>query len=505
MRPVAMRRVGSAALAGAFLAAGAVPYPLPVLTLAFPPLLLLAIEGASPKRAFLLGGVTGFVANAIALAWVPGLLVPFAGFPWIAAIPVAALLWLAQALPFAVGAAAAVAVGSEEHGAITLPGGDRTSLGLALALPPAFTYVWTLFPWHPAVAFAALPSTVQLAEVTGPAGLELVLVGVSLMLFEGARRRDRRWLVGGLTLIVLVPALGLWRMDAIEARREGGKTLPVGVVQPSWTIQEKRDRSRARFHLEELWYASAALEAEGAAVVVWPETAHPFPVPRTRREDRGSGAVRGGDVRGPLLVGAITRGTNECERWNSVLAIAPSGRIDGIADKVRLMLFGETVPLWHVLPPLRAMLRCPGLMAGRAPRALPIADTQVGVLNCYEDVLAHFAREVAQDEPGWLVNVTNDAWFGDTREPHLHHLVARLRAVETRRDLVRAVNTGVSGHITASGAERHRTPTFEPARFVADVRLLEGRTLWVRLGDLTSPALLGGLFGMALARRRRAG
>ena len=93
--------------------------------------------------------------------------------------------------------------------------------------------------------------------------------------------------------------------------------------------------------------------------------------------------------------------------------------------------------------------------------------------------------------------------FGDTGAPHLHHMLARLRAVETRRDLVRAVNTGISGLVLATGEDEHRTEPFVRTSFVAEVRLLRGWTTpWVRFGDLVTPALLGLLGGIALARRR---
>jgi apolipoprotein N-acyltransferase len=113
---------------------------------------------------------------------------------------------------------------------------------------------------------------------------------------------------------------------------------------------------------------------------------------------------------------------------------------------------------------------------------------------------------VAQGEPDVLVNVTNDAWFGDTAEPHLHHQVARMRAIETRRDLVRAVNTGVSGHVSAAGEDVQRTETWVRTSFIAEARLLRGRTLWVILGDWVTALCAGAMLGWLLAawQRRRA-
>ena len=101
------------------------------------------------------------------------------------------------------------------------------------------------------------------------------------------------------------------------------------------------------------------------------------------------------------------------------------------------------------------------------------------------------------------MNLTNDAWFGDTSAPHLHHMLARLRAIETRLDLVRAVNTGVSGHVLSTGQSVATTAPYERTSLLLDVRPAPPRgTLYVRVGDWISPALLGLLLGLGLRRRR---
>ena len=167
---------------------------------------------------------------------------------------------------------------------------------------------------------------------------------------------------------------------------------------------------------------------------------------------------------------------------------------------MNLLAFGEFVPFWDYLPPIQRLVHR-GFTHGASAGTVAIAGARIGVLNCYEDLLVDHARETAAHDPSFLANFTNDAWFGDTFAPHLHHMLARLRAVETRRDLVRAVNTGVSAVVLATGEDAQRTRPFERTSFVAEVRLLEGTTTpWVRVGDLLTPALLG-LF-LALSQRR---
>ncbi|NOY89854.1 MAG: apolipoprotein N-acyltransferase, partial [Deltaproteobacteria bacterium] len=311
-----------------------------------------------------------------------------------------------------------------------------------------------------------------------------------------------------LVVLALPPVYGAIRMPQVEAARASAPLLRVGVVQPNVGIFEKHDPANFHPQLRALRAATAALESQGAELVVWPESAYPFPLHRgLEREPSGPTAIHRGGVRGPVIFGALTM-RGRCERYNSVVALTADGRVTGVADKVRLLAFGEFIPLWSWLTPLHRYFPCPGLRAGERPGRLRFGGAEVDVLNCFEDVPSDYARTLVSGGPSWLLNVTNDAWFGDTSEPHLHQMVARLRAVETRRDLVRAVNTGVSAHVTATGEDVVHTAVFERASFVANVRVLDGESVFVRVGDLTTPvcwalALGFGVFGWRRRRRRR--
>jgi apolipoprotein N-acyltransferase len=458
-----------------------------------PALLLWSLQAQrrpSPWRAAKLGLTCGFVCNAIALYWVVGLLRRFASFPLAAAVPTAMLLWLAQGLILALAAAGAVALA-------------RRGAPLWLALPACLTVSYSLmpavFPWRPAATQLPWLAWVQVAELGGEPLLDLLwaLAGCSaLQAVQHTRRRTAAALVAAGAL--LVPALyGTVRLPQVHELRGKAPSLAVGVVQPNIGIFEKHDPRLRESHLRRLRHMTRDLEAQGADLVVWPETAYPYRLHRDRRHaPAGYRALRTQGVDGPLLFGALTvRG--ECERWNSAVAMSDDGRIVGIADKVRLLAFGEYVPLWHWLPPLQESFRCPGLVAGKEPPVVEVAGARVGVLNCYEDILGGFAQAVYRADPELLANVTNDAWFGDSSEPHLHHQLARLRSIESRRDLVRAVNTGVSGHVSATGADLQRTETWQRDSFVAQARLMETTTPWTRYGDLVTPILYGLLLGLA--------
>jgi apolipoprotein N-acyltransferase len=450
-------------------------------------------QPSTPRRAFAAGFVCSFLINAMALYWVTGLLEVFAGFPTIASVPTASLLFAAQALPMAL--ACALAASLSPYG-----------VPVWLVLPPLLTVVASLspslFPWRLCHSHTGYPTWLQLAELGGQPLLDLCLTYAAMGLGWGIVRRDRLALAVGVVAFALPIAYGSVRMDQIAEERNQSRLVRIGVVQPNVAIFDKADRRLAPMHLAQLQDATRMLEDEGADLVVWPETAYPYPIPRNRPGDvRGPLRILNRGVNGPLLIGAITMG-REARRYNSVVAVNEEGRFTHIADKVKLLAFGEYVPLWDYLPPLQERFHR-GLTPGDAPQVVPIDGVRVGVLNCYEDVLDQYAILVGRNAPDVLVNVTNDAWFGDTAEPWLHEATSRLRSVETRRDLVRAVNTGTSSHTAATGESLVRTPTFETRAFVADVRVLSIVTPWVRFGDWVTPAILGALLGAVFALWRR--
>ncbi len=486
-------------MAGTLLGLSAPWTPLPALVYVFPAILLQAATGGSLRRAFVVGWAAGATTNLVALSWVEGLLEVFGGFPWFAAVPVASLLFVAQGL--VLGLATLLTEGLGRCGAprwLAFP----AAVVLCFSLAPA------LFPWRPSSATIGWLPWAQIAEVGGPPLLDGLAVLVGAGLWEAARTGYRLPAVVALVALFGPAIYGAVRIEDVEAERANSPLLHVGVVQPSVGIHDKHDPRQYATHLAILQDMTRSLEELGADVVVWPESAYPYPFPRGLARDlNGRRAIRQRGVTGPVIVGAVTQ-ASRCDRWNSALAIDHEGFIRGVADKVELLAFGETVPLWNWLPPLQAMFPCPGLQAAAEPRIVNLEDVRYGILNCYEDVLPAHARTLALQEPELLINITNDAWFGDTREPYLHQLVARMRAIETRRDLVRAVNTGVSAHIDATGRTVYATDTWAPELFVAQARRLGGLTPWVRVGDVTTEAayafLLAWLaFGARAARRRR--
>jgi apolipoprotein N-acyltransferase len=483
-----MRRalaIGTAA--GLCIGLAATPTELYALAWLGPALLLIGIESLDgvivrPRVALVLGLASGFATNAWTMRWAVELFERYAMLPWIAALGLASLLWLGQAAPWAIGCWLASAIGTRAPRWITLP----LSLLIASSLVPM------IFPWRPGVSQTGWLPFVQCAELGGPPLLDAVFLFGSCAAVHALRHRHRVATIVALACITVPLAFGVLRIDEVRAMRDLSPRLRVGLMQHGHGIEEQEDAMRSIHVAEEdhheMRLATARLEHRGADLVVWPESSYRFGWPRDAHADPlGPIGFFEDGVHGPLLVGSIT-GDWGTRRWNSVLAIE-DGAVTGIADKVHLMTFTEEVPLRDA--PMLSQFLPRGLEVGDVRTdVLAIADTRIGILNCFEDLVPDHAREITALGAALLSNHTNDAWFGDTGAPAMHRFLSTTRSIETRRDLVRVVGTGPSGLTNAIGERDGGTPLFEPAERVVDARMMQITTPWVRFGDLvTWPAI----------------
>jgi apolipoprotein N-acyltransferase len=263
----------------------------------------------------------------------------------------------------------------------------------------------------------------------------------------------------------------------------------------------KFDRTRARDLFERHLQLSrrGVLAAAGApVVVVWPETASTFLLDIDSGA-RGAIAEAAGDL--PALIGGIRFDAQRHPR-NSLFVIDGAAAPEGVYDKWHLVPFGEYVPHWLPLPV--QVIPGAGFAPGSGPRTLhPPNIPPVSPIICYEAI---FSGEIIDhaDPPAWIVNVTNDAWFGNSAGPRQHLAAARLRAVEEGLPVMRAANTGITAGFDAHGHELGRLP-----RNTADVLVLDlpgpaALTIFARFG-LKVPAAFAALAllgGFAIDRRR---
>lgn len=465
------RRLTVAFLAGAISSLALPPwFAFPVLWLSLPVLVWLidgaiAVAAAGPLRrllpAALVGWTFGFGYFLAGLWWIgAAFLVDAEKFAWL--LPVAVL-----ALP--AGLALFWAIGAALARLFWFDGWPRI-----LVFAVAFTIaewlrgtVLTGFPWN-AFGYTLTPTPImmQSAAVVGLWGLTLAafIVFAAPALLASPERPGllgRRLFLGfAATIFLAHVAFGAIRPTG--ASDASPSTVRLRIVQPSIDQSEKwqeenRDEIFRRF-LELSDSASAAGNSGIGAVdlLVWPESAFPFFL--TDRPD-ALAALAALLPDGTTLISGAARaergGVGEPPRiFNSIYVIGDDGEILDAYDKVHLVPFGEFLPFQSALEALglRQLTGIPGgFSAGPHRRTLTLADAPpFAPLICYEIIFPDAATE-PEVRPGWLLNLTNDTWFGDTPGPRQHFLQARLRAVEEGLPLVRAANSGISAIVDAHG------------------------------------------------------
>lgn len=376
--------------------------------------------------------------------------------------------------------------------------GAPAALAAAAAVAACEWLYPRIFPGYYGASLHELALLRQSAELGGPLLLSALCLAVNGALAElRARPRAAR-----ATALVLVAALGwgAFRSHAVGARIDAAPRLRVGLVQPNVGAHQKW--SDLPENARRLFAGMHELRDAGPLdLVLWPEAAWAVGVQRDLA--RLPEPMRAG-LAAPLLFGSVVREPEGIR--NRVLLAGAGGEILGVYDKVERMPFGEYLPFAASWPEgLRALWPArASVVRGTSVAPLALGAVRIAPLVCLEDLLPGFVRRaVREGEPHLLVNLSNDAWFGEGSEVRIHEAMARLRAVEQRRTLVRVTNTGRSAVIDPLGRIVAEAPPFVPATLVAEAPLLEGATLYLRLGDW--PGALGALTIGWLAFVRREG
>ena len=481
------------------LSASALPplHLIPLLLLAAPGLLALIDGARGPAGAARRGFWFGLGHHVFGLYWITeAILLESGRYWWLVPLAVPALSAL---LATFVAAPCAVAKMSP-------PGWRRVALlaGAWTLADVARQYIGTGFPWNPWGSVWAIPGLlgdimIQPAALVGVPGLTLVTV-----LLASSPAVGPKAMAGAAATLMIWAGAGWYRLQEPQPRPSGMSAV---LVQGNVTQGQKWDRTAMLAAFER----QLALTREGLAqlggqpsVVIWPETSVAFLLQydQTARE----ALVRAAAPAVAALVGGLTfdappsRGTFDTNPpFNSLIALTPDAEIAGIYSKWHLVPFGEFAPSWVPF----AIQVVPGRFGfGEGPRTLHIPGLPpVGPLICYEAVYPAQVVDEA-DRPAWLVNITNDAWFGNSTGPRQHLVAARMRAVEEGLPLLRAANTGITVAFDARGHELGRTQMNEAAVLTVPLPGSRPATSFSRWG-LVVPGLLSLLFvGFGLRRQR---
>ncbi|MBN2371590.1 MAG: apolipoprotein N-acyltransferase [Vicinamibacteria bacterium] len=466
--------------------------------------LLVSLSGRRGLAAAVRGYATGVVSAAGLLYWTALVARQHGGLPIAASVLVAALLVMAVALFTALFA--------------WLVSAWRQAWGKAALLLSPLAWVTTeilrahtffRFPWC-LLGYSQHdnPPVLQIAAYAAVYGVSFILALSSAVIAFAAieRRRSSAGLSFAFLALVLLACwtLGLSRMKRCPGSPE---KVRVGLVQASIPQDEKWDPAHAwrNIGLHERLTRRATLE--GARLVIWPESAVPFYYDRTpavsrslnnlAREERiwllfGNDDVEEDELAGKILVGAKL--------------LDPEGRLVLRYHKIRLVPFGEYVPMAPILERLgveKLVEEVGSFTPGREPRVGLIEGRRIATTICYETIFPDLVRRFTANGAELLVNVTNDGWYGRTSAPYQHFAMARFRAVENGRYLLRAANTGISAIIDPCGRVLHRTALFERTVLVGDAGYTDEMTPYARHGDVFAWGCLAASVALTLAARLR--
>jgi apolipoprotein N-acyltransferase len=276
------------------------------------------------------------------------------------------------------------------------------------------------------------------------------------------------------------------------------------LVQPSVEQSTKWEASLRTRHVQQLIDLTQGPGYEGVTHIVWPETAVPYDL----SQDLGLRSVLAQLVpRGGLLIAGAPRFAQGEGAWNSLYAIDSAGAVVAVYDKAHLVPFGEYVPFREILGALAIPVTQGSFEAGPGLVSLALPGLPAAApLICYEIIFSGEVIARSGERPGFLLNLTNDAWFGRSSGPFQHFAQARLRAVEEGLPLVRAANNGVSAIVDAYGRVLGELPL--DAVGVLDGNLpnsLETNTVYAVMGDLILVPLsvVPAILGVLLVRRNR--
>ncbi len=459
--------------------------------------------GRPPRRPFLLGLVAGAIYFAGTLYWTPAVLRTFGGISLPLAVVAGGLLIAYLALFPAFFASITSRVASRAG-----PGGLMVAPFVWVATEMLRRWVLGGFPWvQLGSSQAGVVPIVQTASLAGVYGLSALVAAASAALALAVVGRGRvRWAVpaGTALLIASLAAWGTWRVRDGSLLTQGWH-VRVALAQGNIPQDEKWDKDRAARILGIYLDQTRTGAAQGASIVIWPESSTPF---LYEQDLAGQAAIRqvATDLGISLLFGSDQYEAGKPPRfYNSAFLVAPDGRTAGVYRKMHLVPFGEFVPLKRLLFFVAPIVESVSdFSPGDEAVVMGLGANRLSTAICYEvvypDLIAAFVGRGSQ----LLTTITNDAWYGQSSAPYQHFWMATIRAVEQGRFLVRSANTGISGIVDPYGRVVVKTALGERAVITGDVRYLDHRTVYALTGDAFAWAcVLVTLAAWAMTRPRK--
>ena len=447
----------------------------------------------SGRSLFFLGFVTGLVMYGSQLYWLVNVLSTYGGLPIFLAVP--ALFLLMSYMALYIGAAAIC---------VRL---------LFLALPPVLTLLavpllWVGIDWFRSVflggfpwmdlgyGLARVPEYIQFSELFGHHSITFLIVLVNTLAALLIRGERGSFILPSVVVIVGISSAAYYshmRWQGMSEKLDHREpVMRVGIVQGNIEQQLKWSAAHEKLTVDTyLTKTSELTEQKDVDLVVWPETALPFYL--TGYDGAGELLSRATSNGAALLTGApwyevVDYDKQEVNYFNSAQLFLSDATRGGSYYKSHLVPFGEYVPLKKYMPFLEPLVVNVGdFSPGKVEDTLNYKDAKMGVLICFESIFPDIARRWVLQGANVLINVSNDAWYGRSSAPYHSMAMTVFRAIETRRAVVRAANTGISAFIDPLGRVETASAIFTLWSHAEDVPLLEQQTFFVKKGYLFAP------------------
>lgn len=447
--------------------------------------LLYAIRGATPKAAFNYGFIAGAIAYSGIFYWLNIVMTRYGKLPLSISIILTMLMAAYCALyPATICSLVRVAESHNIPAALSLP---------VLWVSGEFlrAYMLTGFPWALLgySQYKTLP-LIQIADTTGVYGVSFMIVLVNVFLYQlwrwvrGKDGAKAPLLHGAVTLLLLFITVGYGFVSL--NRVDSGKEVKVALAQGNIPQDIKWNPAYQEETVAIYERLSRMTKQAPVDLIVWPESSLPFFFQFEKKyADRISALAL--ELATPLIVSspAVEKKDGRERLLNSAFLIDSSGAAVGRWDKNHLVPFGEYVPMAKMLPFVNKMVQGIGdFAAGESLKAIDSTAGRLGVLVCFEGILPEISRGFVRDGARMLVNITNDAWFGDSSAPYQHLSMTVFRAVENRVPLVRSANTGITAFIDSRGHILGMTRLFREDLLSGHVRLGDRVAFYTRFGDL---------------------
>ncbi|HUR79909.1 MAG TPA: apolipoprotein N-acyltransferase [Thermoanaerobaculia bacterium] len=450
--------------------------------IALAPLLIAVVRARSSKESFLLGWASMTTAWLLMVPWVVRVMSHYGGLPYMVGV----LLCIAMALVLGLyGGMFGWLVKGFRLGERFVP---WLAVPLAwAALEYARTYLLTGFPWNLiATPLIDYPSLIQLDRFAGPYFLGAMVVlpsAIIAWIFTQRVKPIARVLVLGSFGIVMLVWWGTGLVAAkLIVRPRGAATVTAALIQPNISQEMRWDEANVARIYEKMIGMTVEAAGRGAKVIVWPESTVPLSYTETdfyKSEIEALSQRYGVDI----ILGSVATDPAKPNRlWNSAFLVS-GGKTIGHYDKIRLVPFGEYVPLRRMLFFAEKLVHAVGEFEFGS-NDLPLAGkVTYGTAICYEIVFPQISRTQVKNGADVLVTITNDAWFDGTSAPAQHLWQARLRAVEDDRYLLRAATTGISAFIDPTGQVQSWIEMNRDGIIYAKFEPRTSETLYVRFGD----------------------